>query len=470
MSDSDDDFYSDSPADLFYELDKEPELEDEAASGSQQHIFNNPNTSEILVHDAVIDPSDSSESSDHNNAQNTSEILNSLLDSIINHSKTISRTVFEGKSVTRTNKDIIKSCADDIYNLANQCFEALHDHPLPPPQPQNRDKRKDDLVTNPPLDQFFIDERTTLAIQETIKSEMNKFAKINHTAPAPPPPQPALPVSTPSLAPLTNPEQPHTTKLTPYKPSIIVTVPEEARDAQDLKEKWRTCVSFRDCGYAPIRTRPLSSTKLRVEFETQQQRDETLRRIPDGTAVRAEAARSLDPTIIVKGIRRDTPPDELITVIKKQNPTLLEAAGQNSIKLCFTKNNRNENLYNAILRIPPDLWPAIIKLERINIDHQRVHFEEHSPLRQCFNCLQFGHTRTKCQKTEPVCSHCSASGHSYKECPVKRDPTTIQCLNCSTHNTRFNLNRDTLHSATSNKCPRVGAMVEVVRKRINYGI
>lgn len=68
------------------------------------------------------------------------------------------------------------------------------------------------------------------------------------------------------------------------------------------------------------RVRPLSKSKLRVEFETSEQRDETLGRLRDSGKVTAEPARKTRPMFILKGITKEVTVEELVQVLKRQNP------------------------------------------------------------------------------------------------------------------------------------------------------
>ncbi|CAF4939215.1 unnamed protein product [Pieris macdunnoughi] len=84
---------------------------------------------------------------------------------------------------------------------------------------------------------------------------------------------------------------------------------------------------------------------------------------------------------------------------------------------------------------------------------QRVHSDNFSPFRQCQNCLNFGHTKSRCPNTTPTCAKCSAH-HPTAECKAE----VHNCTNCAEHNKQFNTNTGTLHRADSDKCPKVTAM------------
>lgn len=123
--------------------------------------------------------------------------------------------------------------------------------------------------------------------------------------------------------------------------------------------------------------------------------------------------------VILKGIHKDVSHDELADIIHYQNELVRSAGSREELKFKFKKPNRNGNLYNAVFITTPSIFKAMIHSEKINIDHQRIHLEEFSPLLQCFKCLQFRHTRARCSSSDVICTHCASTEHTFKDCPVK---------------------------------------------------
>jgi hypothetical protein len=68
-------------------------------------------------------------------------------------------------------------------------------------------------------------------------------------------------------------------------------------------------------------------------------------------------------------------------------------------------------------------------------------YDELQPL-QCYNCLKFGHSQTKC--TSPQKCLLCAGDHSFKQCKFKDDNTkeNLKCINCNGG-----------HEACSRECP-----------------
>ncbi|KAI5641988.1 hypothetical protein NE865_05987 [Phthorimaea operculella] len=254
------------------------------------------------------------------------------------------------------------------------------------------------------------------------------------------------------------------------KPAIIVTSSDPTSTSHETLDKLRKTVTFRNSSYAPHRILPSIEGKIRIEFDDPKQQEETLGRIREFPEFRAEPVKKSLPMIILKGIHRDVPSCELIDIIVNQNPSLKEhIVSESDIALCFLKNNRRPDLYNAVLRLKPAAWHAAMALERLCVDYQKIHLEEFSPFRQCYKCLQFGHTMAKCDFEGVVCSRCSAGTHKFADCPFKYDENKVACINCVLHNKKFRLSAPIAHCATSNQCPRIVAVKERIAANTNYG-
>lgn len=248
------------------------------------------------------------------------------------------------------------------------------------------------------------------------------------------------------------------------RPAIIVSAKSQVKGSSETVQHWTQSVSFRDTNFAPARIQQLSNNKVRVEFESHRHLEVALHKAshPNSTII-AEEAKKLQPMIILKGISTQTPVEELVDTIYEQNDCIKAACEKMNIILKFKRDNRNSSLYNAVLMVTPACFRAMINSGRINVDHSRVHAEMYTPLLHCYKCMQFGHTRKHC-KQNSVCSHCSQTGHEFRECPLKNNKQKACCINC------FNTKRtNTNHSATSQSCPIVIHMINKTRERTDYG-
>jgi hypothetical protein len=255
------------------------------------------------------------------------------------------------------------------------------------------------------------------------------------------------------------------------RPAIVIASTDVNHKHPDVLNAWRKSVSFKDDTFAPARIQNVSNNKVRIEFDDANQRDKTLNKLKTVASLNVEEARRRRPMIILKGVHNSTGRDELPSLIREQNPSVKASTATDAdIRVCFLRNNRNTNLFNAVLEVTPQTRLSLLSLNRVNIDHQRVHVSDFSPFVQCFKCLQFGHTKAKCQSTVEPCSHCASDAHTYHNCPDKEDASKVRCFNCHQHNVKTNSSVNEAHSATSvNQCPRIKALQKRITERVDYG-
>lgn len=256
------------------------------------------------------------------------------------------------------------------------------------------------------------------------------------------------------------------------KPALIISPKNEVNSSKETMNLWKNSVTFKDTNFAPSKIKLISNNKIRIEFDNSSQRDTALEKTksPNST-IYAEIPKTLQPSIIIKGIPNDVEPSQIIDIITNQNDSIKQnKKTSNDIIYSFKRNNKNKNLYNAIFRTTPNIFRAIIQSGKINLDHYRIHVEEYIPLLQCYKCLKYGHTRSHCTQTQSICSYCSSNEHEYKNCLHKNDQIKLNCYNCSKFNQLHTntIKRPTQHSATSNTCPCYTQMYKITQSRINY--
>ncbi|XP_045538991.1 uncharacterized protein LOC123722161 [Papilio machaon] len=351
--------------------------------------------------------------------------------------KCIITAVMDGRSVTASNKRVIIRAAEEIQCATTAFLEVAHiasASSLPPPQ-----SAQTDSCPNTLKDEIVACVREEIGKLRSLATQRSTYAQVANT------PRQTSPAK--SMAPTfpTN------------KPALIISTAKPTATRQEVVTAFKKQVSFKQVNYAPSSIRGISNNKLRIEFDSITQRDETLKRLEGCPEVKAETARCLKPMCILKGISTDTPAEELIELTKNQNEEVARLiTDEEDLKVRFKRQNRNPNLYNAVLIAHPRVWRQIITCGRLCVDHQRVHVQDFSPFLQCHKCLQFGHTKTKCTVSENPCAHCAETGHNINSCPVNGEGKAPTCYNCYRHNTKFNTNTDTKHKATD---PRVKACI-----------
>ena len=237
----------------------------------------------------------------------------------------------------------------------------------------------------------------------------------------------------------------------------------DVKTSADVVRVWKKSVSFKQQTFAPARVQHVSNGKVRVEFDNVQQRDDTLGRLASVSGLKAEPARRQRPLVVLKGVSKDVASEDVVQLLGRQNPSV-QTSGD--VRVRFVRRNRNPELQNVVLEVPPCVRVQMLQLGRINVDHQRVRVDDFSPFVQCYKCLGFGHTRAKCASDVQRCSHCASEGHDFASCPDKADAGKTKCHNC----TASGRTSDAKHSATSAKhCPRIKAMQQRIASRTDYG-
>lgn len=367
---------------------------------------------------------------------------------VISIAKSIKKKLSEGKSLTKANKIIINNSLEKLITLTNQY--STPKGPFPQPAAVTH-------ITTPPNPTYLSE------IKRTIREEIQKQLQPSSTLrPTPPPIIPQYSRAYADAA--KTPKQHNTHPLPISKPSIVVSAKPQVQSSAETMQHFTQSVSFRNTKFSPANIKYISNNKVRMEFDTIEQRETTLQKINStNSTVTAQPTKNLSPSILLKGINLSTPAEDLVDIIFNQNEFINNATSKTDIIFKAKKNNKNKNLYNAILMVTPSCWRAAIGAGRINIEHQRIHVENYIPLLHCFSCMQFGHIRKHCTQNVTICSHCASTQHSYKECPSKTKPPI--CHNCS----KDGRGSATGHSATSHFCPKVINMMDIVHNKIDYG-
>lgn len=251
-------------------------------------------------------------------------------------------------------------------------------------------------------------------------------------------------------------------------PAIIIEPSEPGKKGEETLSDVRAKIPFRNMKIAPVKISVLSKGKIKMDFPNVEQRDAVLQKCENLATIKASAAKHMNPKMYLKGIPLSTGKEELTKVIKEQNDL------QQDIRLCFLKRNkRNNNLYNAVVEVPPEVRQNFLTKGRINVDHLKVHVEDFSPLTQCIRCLGFGHSASKCTEQENSCSHCGKLGHKTEECQDRKDGRTAQCKNCLKYNgAGYNTQqkRETDHDARDQRiCSSIKLATKKAQEKINYG-
>ena len=299
-----------------------------------------------------------------------------------------------------------------------------------------------------------------LDFTEVLRSEFAKFKEEVLASPPASTYASALKSATKSIKPA------HTAR-----PAIIISSTSDSAKHDDVLKNWRKASLFKTSDYAPSKVAPVSKNKVRVEFENAKQRDEVLSKLKSVNTLKSEPAKQRRPMVILFGMPKDISSEEVLEQVLDFNPVVKSSgAAKEEVLFKFKRNNKNPNLCNIILEVSPKVRSAMLEVQRVKINDQRIRVKDFSPFLQCFKCLQFGHTQSKCKSEKIACSHCASDEHLYKDCPSKSD-NKPRCYNCKSDNAKHNKSVNDAHSGTSMKhCPVIKSMAKRINVRVDHGL
>ncbi|KAL4718134.1 hypothetical protein ACJJTC_004451 [Scirpophaga incertulas] len=285
-----------------------------------------------------------------------------VLNRIVSHAITIPKILTNGKSISKANKlDAIRH-AETIKKLAESLIT-------------NSKEKTNNIITpsssqNP--NQNTLNKETVKAIEDTIKRTIKQCNIANTHAPSTSYANVTKSTAKRDTFPSLNPA---ITTNKNSNPAIIVTV-NGSTNKEITRKTWREEISFRKENFLPTKITNVNDNKLKIEFDSTIQLNRTLDLITQNKSKKlmAQKVKKLQPMFILKGIPKTVDSKDLISLLVIQNKCLEHLNPENTephLKLCFQKNNRNINLYNAVFRATPEIWNKVLEIGRLNIDHSK---------------------------------------------------------------------------------------------------
>jgi SAP domain len=148
----------------------------------------------------------------------------------------------------------------------------------------------------------------------------------------------------------------------------------------------------------------------------------------------------VDPEFIVN--------DEVLydSMVSKNNLRGSDDGSVPFIKIVYKSKQRADELFDIVVEVD-EITKSAISGKKVYIGWNRCYAREHIYVKQCNNCLSYGHYAAVCNNNA-VCAKC-AGQHSRAEC----NAVVESCNNCAKYNNWYNLELDIGHSASSPNCP-----------------
>lgn len=245
------------------------------------------------------------------------------------------------------------------------------------------------------------------------------------------------------------------------KHSIIITSNNKEDTGDEIIEKIRTSLNTDKTNVQIDRIRKAKNQKVIISCDEIENIDNIQTHLKN-TNLNTEKAVMKHPTIIIKDLLNIIKDEDILQLIKKQNKHIFQDLTDEEIdiQIKFTKKCRNPHLKHVVARVPPKLWNILTKKGHIYIDIKRCKIEDYSPVIQCSQCLDFGHTKKACTQLHTTCSHCGGNHHIQK-CPHAHN-TTPKCSNCTKANT------ENKHNAFSARCLIKQKWDYIARQAVQY--
>ena len=128
----------------------------------------------------------------------------------------------------------------------------------------------------------------------------------------------------------------HPVKTPVSRPALVLESSSSATHThKDALDAWRKNVSSETPGSLQQKSNTVSNGKVRVEFDTVQQRDSALRKIREVPSLKAEESKRRRPQVILKGVSKETVFDDGIALLFDQNTTLKDAGSPSDALIRF---------------------------------------------------------------------------------------------------------------------------------------
>jgi hypothetical protein len=136
--------------------------------------------------------------------------------------------------------------------------------------------------------------------------------------------------------------------------------------------------------------------------------DEDLVKEPNGDVDRAYILNAIKE-------KNDIPPDCFLQVLQAR------------------KSNKKGSLAHLMLLVD-ETAKTQLEEKGVKIGYKRLTVEDLGPIPICYKCGGYNHSTSRCFRTEATCYICAETGHTGRDCAIKRDQAKHKCVNCKNYN------------------------------------
>lgn len=163
------------------------------------------------------------------------------------------------------------------------------------------------------------------------------------------------------------------------------------------------------------------------------------------------------PRIIIHDIPVHLERNDIINCIVDQN---FQEASVEDFQVKYLYPAGSKKFRSCVIELRPEHRVELLKKNRVNIEWMACRVDDHVSIRQCFNCMGFGHIASSC-KNKACCPFC-AGEHLSKDCESRKN---LKCVNCQAAKYA-----SVKHSALDKvKCVILRKKIEQILPFVNYG-
>ncbi|XP_023234108.1 uncharacterized protein LOC111633731 [Centruroides sculpturatus] len=248
------------------------------------------------------------------------------------------------------------------------------------------------------------------------------------------------------------------------KEVILVEPSKEGDDPEYTKEQLKKKVDPKKIGVGIQAVRKLRKGGIAIELNSVEDKNKLRKEIEEKTGLRTREPAKKRPRLIIYGVAKDTPKEEILDCLYEQNEVLSTGMTMEEyakeIELKFQFGSREKRTVNWVIEVTPKVRQMLLPRKKINLGWSRCGIEDYINVAQCFKCCKIGHIAKNCPEKDIVCSQCG-NNHKYRDCPNKH---RVECCNCKREKLR-----EVSHNAFDKKCPLVQKVRRLIIAKIDYG-
>lgn len=281
----------------------------------------------------------------------------------------------------------------------------------------------------------------------------------------------------------------------PRKPEYAIIIGQkDEKSTQDTDTTIKTKIHPLRDQITPIYSKKVSNNRVIMAFNSKLEAEQASKKINEKTKeLHASIASKKRPRIIIKGLPKDIPNEEIIENIRLNyenkksllsnmfdqlhNQSVSQSVSQSvnnqqqgnrmdtseetpenqyadKIKIKFRiKNRNNDSKESIVVELDPQIYKTLIADRKISFNWYRYNIDIYKNVIQCLKCCRYGHSQKYCTSLNiKTCYHCTSNDHEGKDCPDKDNAEKKTCANCKFRNEKFNTNLDIKHIATDPNC------------------